>query len=85
MIIWLWSAAAPGKFSGVADDDHAARLAAAKCITSRQAETATVEVASLVLGVSSLTDGYRRTGIGWTARRSDHGVCWVPLAAGMPA
>lgn len=85
LIIWLWSAADPGKFSGVTDDDHAARLAAARCITSGQAETATVEAASLVLRVSSLTDFYHRTGIGWTARRSDWGVCWVPLATGIPA
>ena len=85
MIIWLWSAAGPEKFSGVTDNDDAACLAAAECITSGQAETATVEAAGLVLGVSSLTDCYRRTGVGWTAHRSDQGVCWVPLAAGISA
>lgn len=85
MLIWLWEADGPGRFRGLSDDEKAARLAAARCITSGQAETAIVEAASLVLGVSSMTDFYQRTGIGWRARRGGQGVCWVPLVAGIPA
>lgn len=79
MIVWLWEASGPGKFRGITGDDSAARRAAAKCITGGQAETATVEAASLMLGVSSLTDCYQRTGTGWTARRSGAGVRWAAL------
>jgi hypothetical protein len=79
LTIWLWSATGPGTFSGVTDDDHAARLAAARCIASGQAETATVEQASLVIGVASLTDTYCRTGAGWAGRRSGAGVAWSPF------
>lgn len=79
MLVWLWEADGPGRFRGVSDDEKAARLAAAECITGGQADTAAVEAASLVLGVSSLVDFYQRTGTGWTGRRSNRGVCWVPL------
>ena len=85
MIVWLWSASGPGRITGVTDDNHAARTAAAVCITSGRAESATVEAASLVLGVSSMTDFYQRTGTGWTGRRSERGVRWTPLAARLPA
>ena len=85
MIVWLWSTSGPGRFTGVTDDDHAARTAAAAYITSGRAESATVEAASLVLGVSSMTDFYQCTGTGWTGRRSNWGVRWTPLAAGVPA
>ena len=85
MMVWLWRANGPRNYSGVTDSDHAARRAAAECITNGQAETAIVEAASLVLGVSTMTDFYQRTGTGWTACDSDKGVCWVPLAAGIPA
>jgi hypothetical protein len=85
LLVWLWEADGSRRFRGVSDDENAARLAAARCITSGRAETATVEAASLVLGVSSLSDFYYRTGAGWRARGSGAGVCWVPLAAGMPA
>ena len=81
MIVWLWDASGPGRFQGITGDDHAARLAAAKCIASGAAETATVEAASLTIGVSSLTDCYHRTGTGWTARRAGAGVCWAVLTA----
>jgi hypothetical protein len=74
VIVWLWQASSPGMFRGVTGDDRAARRAAAECITSGQAETATVEAASLMIGVSSLTDCNHRTGTGWTARRSGAGV-----------
>jgi hypothetical protein len=82
MIVWLWDAGGSGQFRGVAGDDHAARRAAAQCITSGAAETATVEAASLMIGLSSLTDCYHRTGTGWTARRSGAGVGWAALTAG---
>lgn len=80
MLVWLWEADGPGRFRGVSDDENAARLAAGACITSGQAESAVVEAASLVLGVSSLVDFYQRTGTGWTGRRSARDVCWVPLS-----
>lgn len=85
MIVWLWSASGPGRFTGITGDDQAARTAAARCLASGQAETATVKQASLVLGVSSLTDFYQCTGTGWTGRLSDRGVRWTPFAAGIPA
>jgi len=81
VIVWLWEASGPGKFQGITGDDHAARRAAAHCITSGAAETATVEAASLMIGVSSLTDCYHRTGTGWMARRSGAGLCWEALTA----
>jgi len=81
MLLWLWDA---GHCHGVADDETRARRAAGQCIISGQAETATVEAASLVLGVASILDAYRRAGVGWTGRRSDRGVYWTPLAAGAP-
>jgi hypothetical protein len=79
VIVWLWEASGPGTFRGITGDDDAARRAAAQCITSGHAETATVEAASLMLGVSSLTDCYQRTGTGWTARRCGAGVRWAVL------
>lgn len=81
MIVWLWDSSGPVTFRGVTGDDHAARAAAAQCITSGQAQTVTVEAACLTIGVSSLTDCYHRTGTGWTARRSGAGVCWAALTA----
>ena len=81
MIVWLWEASDPGKFRGITGNDRAARRAAAGCITSGAAQTATVEAASLMIGVSSLTDCYRRTGTGWTAHRSDGDICWAALTA----
>lgn len=81
MIVWLWQASGPGQFRGVSGDREAARRAAADCITSGQAQTATVEAASFMLGASSLTDCYIPTGTGWTARRSGTGVRWAALPA----
>ena len=79
MIVWLWQASGPGQFRGITGDRDAARRAAAGCITSGAAETAVVEAASLVIGAASLTDCYRPTGTGWTARRSGTGVRWAAL------
>lgn len=81
MLMWLWDA---GHCHGVADDETRARRAVAECITSGRAQTATVEAATLVLGVSSLVDFYQRAGVGWTGRRSDRGVRWTALT-GWPA
>ena len=81
MIVWLWQASGPGQFRGVNGDRDAARRAAAGCITSGAAQTATVEAACLVIGTSSLADCYRPTGTGWTARRSGAGVRWAALTA----
>jgi hypothetical protein len=83
--VWLWQASGPGRFTGITDDDRAARTAAARCLASGQAQSATVEAATLVLGVSSVTDDYERTGTGWTGRRSDRGVRWTPLASRLSA
>jgi len=76
MLLWLWDA---GHCHGVAGDETRARRAAGECLIRGQAQTASVEAASLTLGVSSLTDTYVRSGIGWTGRRSDRGVRWTPL------
>jgi hypothetical protein len=76
MLLWLWDA---GRCHGIAGDDTRARQAAAKCLISGQAQMASVEAASLVLGVSSLTDIYIRSGTGWTGRRSDRGIRWSPI------
>jgi hypothetical protein len=79
VIVWLWQASGPGKFRGITGDRDAARRAAAGCITSGAAQTATVEAARLVLGALSLTDCYQPTGTGWMARRSGAGVLWAAL------
>ena len=79
MIVWLWEASGPGTFRGITGDDRAARRAAAQCITTGTADTATVEAASLTIGVYSLADCYHRTGTGWTARRSGSRVRWADL------
>jgi hypothetical protein len=79
VIVWLWEASGPGKFRGITGDDRAARRAAGQCITSGKADTATVEAAGLVIGLSSLTDCYIKTGTGWTGRRSGACVRWAAL------
>jgi len=79
VIVWLWEASGPGTFRGITADDRAARRAAGHCITTGAADTATVEAASLTIGVSSLADCYHRTGTGWTARRTGAGVRWAAL------
>lgn len=76
MLLWVWDA---GRHHGITDDDQAARIAAAQCIVNGHAKTATVEAATLVLGVSSVTDAYQRAGVGWTGRRTDRGIRWTPL------
>lgn len=81
MILWLWQASGPGNFSGITGDEQAACRAVSECIAAGQAQTATVEAASLVLGVPSLADAYRRTGTGWAARRTCRGIYWTPLRA----
>jgi hypothetical protein len=81
VIVWLWDASGPGTFRGITGDDGTARRAAAQCITSGKADTATVEKASLTIGMSSLTARYIRTGTGWTARRSGGRVRWAALTA----
>lgn len=81
VIVWLWEASGPGQFRGVTGDRDAARRAVVGCITSGAAQTATVQAASLVIGAASLTDCYRPTETGWTARRRGTGVCWSALTA----
>jgi hypothetical protein len=81
VIAWLWQASGPGHFRGVTGDRDAARRAAAGCITSGAADTATVQAANLAIGASSLTDCYQPTGIGWTAHRGGAGVRWAALTA----
>jgi hypothetical protein len=81
VIVWLWQASGPGQFRGVTGNSEAARRAAAQCIASGAAETATVEAAGIMIGVSSLTDCYHRTGTGWTARRSGPHIRWAALTA----
>jgi len=79
MLLWLWQASGPENYTGVTDNDQTARVAAGAVLISGHAEMATVEAATLALGVSSVEDAYQRAGVGWTGRRTDRGINWVPL------
>jgi hypothetical protein len=79
MLLWLWDASGPGQYHGVADDEARARQAAEACIVNGQAAVARVERAQFVMDGWFMHPAYRRTGIGWTARRSGRGVCWAAL------
>lgn len=79
MIVWLWDA---GSGRGVTDDETRARLAAETFMRSGRADAARVEKAHLVIGISALTSGYTRTGLGWTAQPRQGGpVRWAALPA----
>jgi hypothetical protein len=79
VIVWLWDA---GSGRGVTDDESRARRAAEALIRTGRADTARVERAFLVAGLSVLTSGYARTGHGWTAQPRPGGLIrWVPLPA----
>jgi hypothetical protein len=79
VIVWLWDA---GSARGVTDDESRARRAAEAFMRSGRADTARVEKALAVTGISALASGYLRTGHGWTAQpRRDGLIRWVPLPA----
>ena len=83
MIVFLWDACEPGRFHGVTDDETRARQAAEARLLDGRASTAQVEMAHAVLGITTLTSGYRRTGNGWQAQRGGarSGITWEPFAA----
>lgn len=79
MIVWLWDA---GRVKGVTDNESHALKVAEVSMHGSDAAVVRVESAVLVTGVSTLTMGYRRTGMGWSARRLSNGhIEWGPLKA----
>ena len=70
MIVWLWDA---GSAHGVTDDESRARNTVTAFMQSNQADSARVESATLATGVLTLATVYRRTGMGWSARREGNG------------
>ncbi len=82
MIVFLWTADEPGRFSGVTDDAERARGAAESLIKSCQASMAQVEAAHYDSGFGARSDPrYQRTGRGWLASKSDGDISWQPLRA----
>ena len=78
MIVWLTDTTGPGMVAGVTDSEAKALRDAEELLTEGRASTARVEFAFMQAGGSWLSDGYRRTGNGWTASRSDDGtVRWA--------
>jgi len=78
VIVWLWDADGPeGSASGVAGDQAAACRAAESGMASTGAVTAVVEAAAHLDGGGWLSSGYRRAGLGWTARRREGRVTWT--------
>lgn len=83
MIVWLWDVDGPVRYRGVTDNRDRAQRAAEACLHAGKATGARVEQAHVVTGFGSLTSGYRRTGMVWTAWRSPEGkaIAWSRLAA----
>lgn len=80
MILFLWSADEPGRFSGVTDDAERARGTAESLMKSGQASTAHVETAHYDSGFGARSDPrYQRTGQGWLASKNDGDIAWEPL------
>jgi hypothetical protein len=79
MVLWLWDVQGPAHFCGVTDSDIRAREAAEACVTGACTDTALVEKARLVLGMT-LTSDYERTGNGWRLSRDCAGrISWLPF------
>jgi hypothetical protein len=81
MIVFLWDVTGPvRRVCGITDDQGRARQAAEACLRSGGAQDARVEEARVVLGIQTLTTGYRRTGHGWRARGGARSaITWVPF------
>jgi hypothetical protein len=75
VIVWLWAA---GSAEGVTDDYTKAREAAASFMRMTGTDTAVVEQAHFITGISSLSAGYERAGAPqWIARRHPGGrISW---------
>jgi hypothetical protein len=81
VIVWLWAAPGPVRTAcGVTDSETRARRDAGAVLIAGQATAACVEKATLAIGVSTLTFGYKPTGQAWNARLRDGRVTWAPLA-----
>ena len=81
MIVFLWDVPVPGGTArGITDDDTRARQAAEAWLRAG-ADSARVERATLRHGGAWLTDGYQRTGSGWTARIRDGRITWARFSA----
>jgi hypothetical protein len=79
VIVWLWDA---GSVKGVTDNESHAIKVAEVSMRGSGVATARVESAVLVTGVRTLTMGYQRTGMGWSARRITNGrISWQALKA----
>jgi len=83
VIVWLWSA---GTASGVTHDMIRAQLTAESAMRSGGADVAIVDKAFYVLGVESLTDGYRPAGTRFVAERHPEGhvgrITWKEVSPG---
>ena len=78
MIVFLWDVRTldGGSARGVTDDEARARLAASKCMLANGV-MGRVERAVTLTGGGWLTDGYRRTGSGWSLGLRNGRVRWV--------
>lgn len=81
MLVYLWSASDPGRFSGVSDSETRARQRAEYCLQTGQASVAFIEQAFLVTSATTLTHCYERTGNGWRALQNAGGITWTSLRA----
>jgi hypothetical protein len=81
VIVFLWDVPTSGGTArGITDDEARARQAAEAWLRAG-ADSARVERATLRHGGAWLTDGYHRTGSGWTARARDGRIKWVAFSA----
>jgi hypothetical protein len=76
VIVWLWSA---GPAEGVTDDHARARRTAEAFMRLRQTDTAIIEQASFIPGITSMEIGYENDVLSWVACRQPCGqVTWNP-------
>lgn len=78
MIAWTWDGwGATCSGAGVADDEDSARRSAAAWMQASGADHARVEKVQASTDISTLMNGYARTGYGWDAeRRPDGRIRW---------
>jgi hypothetical protein len=79
VVVWTWDADGPGASGcGVSDAGESAMRAAEKGMRSTGAAVATVNVMTHLGGGGWMRDGYRPTGVYWTARMGASGnVTWT--------
>ena len=81
MIVWTWDADGPDASAcGVTDAEEKAIRAAEAGMRSTGAASATVNAATHLGGGGWMRDGYRPTGVYWTARMdADGNITWTPF------